>query len=154
MIVRENVSVQLKITSATLTPTEIEKRLGIKPDESWKTGDRTGVFGAIEKANCYTLISTPIPTASLEDHVQSILRRVAPVATKIGEFASQATIKLVCAVQRKSIPPIILGRDDIRWLGVMGAQLDVEVTVVPDKEREALRNAPPASAQKPPTTGF
>ncbi len=153
MIARENISVQLRITSATLTPAEIEARLGIKPDEAWKIGDRTGVFGAIEKANCYTLISTPPPTASLEEHVQSVIRRAAPIAAKIGEFAAVATIKMICTVQRKSLPPIILGRDDLRWLGVMGAQLDVEVSLVPDKERDALRAGTVDHAKKPPTTG-
>ncbi|OGR98982.1 MAG: hypothetical protein A2V88_13135 [Elusimicrobia bacterium RBG_16_66_12] len=156
MLGRENITVRLKITSSTLTAADIEARLGMKPDESWKLGDKTGVFGAIEKAHCYALVSTPMPTASLDEHVQSILRRAAPVAAKIGEFAAQAKIQMICTIQRKTLPPISLGRDDVRWLGVMGAQLDVEVTLMPDPAREALRGGGAAGdpAKKPPTTGF
>lgn len=156
MLGRESISVRLKITSATLTAADIEARLGMKPDESWKLGDKTGVFGAIEKAHCYALVSTPMPTASLAEHFSSMIKRVAPVATKIGEFAAQAKIQMICAIQRKTLPPISFGRDDVRWLGVMGAQLDVEVTLMPDPARDALRGGGASAdpAKKPPTTGF
>lgn len=160
MIGRENINVRLKITSATLTAADIEASLGIKADESWKLGDRTGVFGAIEKAHCYTLISTAQPTGTLEEHVQSMIKRVAPVATKIGEFAKSAKIQIICTIQRKVLPPIVFGRDDLRWFGAMGAQLDVEVTLMADPARDALRaggsGGAPATdpAKKPPTTGY
>jgi len=154
VIGRENISVRLKITSATLTAADIEARLAVKPDESWKLGDRTGVFGTIEKAHGYALISTPPPTASLEEHVQSMIKRLAPVAAKIGEFAATAKIQMICTIQRKSIPPIIFGRDDLRWFGVMGAQLDVEVSLVADPARDALRAGSVDPAKKPPTTSF
>ena len=137
-----------------------EAGLGVKAHESWKLGDRTGVFGAIEKAHCYTLISTPMPSASLEEHFSSMIKRTAPVAAKIGEFAKSAKVQMVCRIERKSIPPIIFARDDVRWLGVMGAQLEVEVALMADPARDALRaggagGAPAADpAKKPPTTGF
>lgn len=154
MIARESVSVLLKITSATLTPQDIEARLGVKPDEAWKIGDRTGVFGAVEKVNGYMLVSALLPTAALEEHVQSMLRRVAPVAAKIGEFASSATIKMICTVQRKSIPPLGFSRDDLRRLSAMGAQLDIEVSVIADPARAAPRAGAPDPNQTPPTTSF
>lgn len=156
MLGRENIGVRLKITSTTLTPQDVEARLGVAPDESWKMGDKTGVFGAIEKQHCYTLISTGMPSASLEEHFGSMIKRVAPLAAKIGEFAGAATIRMICTVQRKSIPPIVFGRDDVRWLGVMGAQLDVEVTQMADPARDAARAPAPAAppTQKPPTGGF
>lgn len=146
MIGRESVGVRLRITSSTVTAADIEAKLGIKPDESTKIGDKLGVFGAIEKTHSYTLISSAPPSAQLEEHIQFMIRRLAPVAAKIGELAGAATIRFICVVQRKTVPPIGLGRDEVRWLGVMGAQLDVEVTVLADPEREALR------AKKLPTT--
>ena len=150
MIGRENIVVRFRITSATLTAQEIETRLGVKPEESTKIGDRLGVFGAVEKTHSFTFVSTPPPSATLDEHIQSMIKRLAPLAAKIGEFGDAATGKMVCTIQRKAIPPIRFGRDDLRWLGVMGAQLEVEVGVIPDAEREALRGA----AQKKPGSEF
>jgi len=143
MALRESTSAQLKITSATLTAKDIEARLGVKPDESWKIGDRTGIFGAVQKANGFVLVSAMPLTASIEAHVSSLLKRVAPVAAKIGEIAPQATIKMTCTLQRKVLPPICFERDDLRWLGVMGAQLEIEMGLVADAAREAAPKLPP-----------
>lgn len=156
MLGRESITVRLKITSATLTPTDIEARLGVKPDESWKLGDRTGVFGAVEKAHCFTLVSTLLPTASLEEHFAAMIKRLTPLASKIGEFAAQAKIQMICTIQRKTLPRISFGRDDIRWLGVMGAQLDVEVSLLADPARDAALHgrAGPDESSKPTATDF
>jgi len=146
MAMRENTILRLKITSATLTPQDIEAKLGVKPDESWKIGDRTGVFGAVEKTHCYALISSQLPSASFEDHLRSLMQRLSPLAQKIGEMAAQATIKFICTLQRKTIPSIVFGRDDLRWLGVMGAQLDVEMSLIVERPSEP--------AKKPGTPGI
>lgn len=140
---RESTIVRLRITSATLTAVDIEAKLGIKPDESWKIGDRTGTFGAILKDHGYALDSTAMMTTRLEDHFRSILKRISPVAQKIGEISASAKVELVCSIIAKHIPPVSFQRDDLRWLASMGAQLEVEISILVE------RSAPSSSEKKP-----
>ncbi|MBI2788740.1 MAG: DUF4279 domain-containing protein [Elusimicrobia bacterium] len=140
---RETTVVRLRITSATLTAAEIEAKLGIKPDESWKIGDRTGTFGAILKDHGYQLDSTAMMTTRLEDHFRSMLKRIAPVAQKIGEISTQAKVEIVCSIISKIIPPVSFQKDDLRWMAAMGASLEVEISMLVD------RNAQAPAAKKP-----
>lgn len=146
MAPRESTLVRLQITSTALTPQDIEARLGLKPDTTWKIGDRTGVFGSVEKANGFTLDSSLNLTISLEEHIHSLIARVSPRAQKIGELASQAAIVLLCVLSRKSIPPMTFDRDDVRWLAVMGAKIDIELGLIPDPSRDAVKKPPAPSA--------
>jgi hypothetical protein len=130
---RETTSVRLRITSPTLTAAAIEVKLGIKPDESWKIGDRTGAFGAILKDHGYALDATALYTARLDDHMRALIKRIAPVAQKIGEISAQAKVELVCALFCKTPPPILFSRDDLRWLAALGASLDVSVTLLVER---------------------
>ncbi len=140
---RETTVVHLRITSATLTATEVEAKLGIKPDEAWKTGDRTGTFGAILKDHGYVLDSTAMMTTRPADHFRSLLKRIAPVAQKIGELSAQAKVEVVVSIISKNIPPVSFERDDLRWLAAMGAQLDIEISLL-------VERAAPASSEKKP----
>ena len=140
---RESTVVHLRITSATLTATEVEAKLGIKPDEAWKTGDRTGTFGAILKDHGYVLDSTAMMTTRPADHFRSLLKRIAPVAQKIGELSAQAKVEVVVSIISKNIPPVSFERDDLRWLAAMGAQLDIEISLL-------VERAAPASSEKKP----
>lgn len=135
---RDKTIVTFKITSATLTPQDLEARLGIKPDECWRAGDPRGTFAAIEKQHGYVLESKAPVSVSAEDHVKAMIQRLAPCAQKIGEIAPHATIQLTCELHRKASPSLYLDRDDLRWLGVMGARLDVDVFII--EERAPVRS--------------
>ncbi len=148
MPARESTVVRLKITSQTLTAAQIEAHLGIKPDESWKLGDRTGTFGALLKEHGYILDSTAMMTTRVDDHFRSFLKRIAPVAQKIGEISTQAKVQVVCEIICRNIPPVAFSRDDLRWLAAIGAQLDVEISMVVERA-----SSTPVSENKPPTSG-
>ena len=135
---RESTKVQLKITSATLTAAEVEAKLGIKPDESWKIGDRTGTFGAILKDHGYLLDANALYTTDLAVHMAAMIKRIAPVAQKIGEISAQAKVEMICTMFCKTPPPLTFKRDDIRWLAALGASLDLEIGIISD------RSQPPA----------
>jgi len=137
---RESTIVHLRITSATLTAAQIEAHLGIKPDEAWKIGDRTGTFGALLKEHGYVLDSTAMMTTNPADHFRSLLKRIAPVAQKIGELSAQAKVEVIVSIICKNIPPVGFERDDLRWLAAMGAKLDVEIAILVD--RSAAQAAP------------
>lgn len=139
---RESTNVRLRITSAALTAAEIEAKLGLKPDESWKIGDRTGTFGAILKDHGYALDAVALYTLNLADHMRAMIKRIAPVAQKIGEISTQAKVEMVCTMFCKSPPPVNFTKDDLRWLAALGASLEVGVTMIVDRSQPADKKKP------------
>lgn len=140
---RETTKVRLRITSATMTAAAIEEKLGIKADESWKVGDLSGTFGAILKDHGYALDAVAPYTIKLEDHLRAMIKRIAPVAQKIGEISGEAKVEMVCTMFCKAAPPIAFSRDDLRWIAAIGGSLDVEVGML-------VERAQPASAERKP----
>ena len=151
---RESTIVRLRITSMTLTAADIEAKLGIKPDEAWKIGDRTGAFGAVLKDHGYALDSTAMMTTNVADHFRSMIKRIAPVAQKIGEISAQAKVEMVCQVIAKNIPPVGFTRDDLRWLAAIGAQLDVEISVLVERQQPVSGEKKPGDKEGPPPPLF
>jgi Domain of unknown function (DUF4279) len=139
---REQTTVVFKISSAVISAQDLEARLGLKPDLTWKAGEARGAFGAIEKQHGFVLESSRPAQNDLDDHLKAMLKRLAPYAQKIGALAKDATVELTCQIHRKTGPRLRFDRDDLRWLGVMGARLDVDVFILAEK-------APPAAAPKP-----
>ena len=129
---REQSSVQLKILSATLRPQDLQARLGLAPDESWSAGDRRGPFAAVEKHHGFVLESDQPPQALLEEHIKTLIRRIAPYAERIGALGAEASVEMICALHRKTGPAVRFERDDLRWLAVMGARLQMDVFILKD----------------------
>lgn len=137
IITREQTAIRFNIFSATLTAKDIEARTGLAPDESWKIGDARGAFGAVEKMNGFVLQSKARINESLDDHIKAMLKRLAPHAQKIGALANEAKIELSCQIHRKVGPALKFDRDDLRWLGVMGARLDIDVYILSEPQKSA-----------------
>lgn len=137
IISREQTAVRFNIFSATLTAKDIEARTGLAPDESWKIGDARGAFGAVEKMHGFVLQSKVRLQDSLDDHIKAMLKRVAPAAQKIGALANECKIEMSCQIHRRQAPALKFERDDLRWLGVMGARLDVDVHIIADQQKPA-----------------
>lgn len=146
---RETTKVRLRITSAALTAEEIEAKLGIKADESWKIGDRTGTFGAVLKDHGYALDAVALYTLKLDDHMRAMIKRIAPVAQKIGEISSQAKVEMICTLFCRTPPPLTFSRDDLRWLAAIGASLDVEVGMLVDRVQPASAERKPGDKEGP-----
>jgi hypothetical protein len=144
-ITREQTAVRFNIFSATLTAKDIETRTGLVPDESWKIGDSRGAFGATEKMHGFVLQSKVRIAESLDVHIQAMLKRLAPSAQKIGALANEAKIELSCQIHRKIAPALKFERDDLRWLGVMGARLDIDVYILAEPPKPAA--VKPAAGQ-------
>lgn len=151
---RETTVVRLRITSPTLTAPQIEAHLGLKPDDSWKIGDRTGTFGALLKEHGYVLDSTAMMTNNPADHFRSLLKRIAPVAQKIGEVSAQAKVEVIVSIITRNIPPVSFERDDLRWLAAMGAKLDVEISMPVERAAPASSEKKPGDKEAPPPPMF
>ena len=119
--------------------------LGIKPDDSWKLGDRVGTFKAMQKLHGYELHSTVFPGAPLIEHFRGMLKRIAPVAQKIGEISAQGMVEMVCKLHCKALPPIAFERDDIRWLAALGARLDFDVLIIVERQEPAKKPGAPGA---------
>jgi hypothetical protein len=158
-MMREQTSVRFKITSTTLSTKDVTERTGLTPDESWKMGDTRGAFAVVEKRHAFILESKASIQSNLDDHVKAMLKRLAPHAQQIATLASEATIEFVCIVHRNAAPMLHFERDDIRWLGVMGAKLDVDIFILDEaKAKSKYASAPPApgtpgAATEPPAPG-
>ena len=126
---RESTVLTFTIKSATLSAKQIQDALGLAPDETWALGDRRGAFGTREETHGFVLESKAPRHASVEEHIGTMLRRLEPYAEKIAALCPQSTIRLHCELHRSSGASLTVGRDDMRWLGVMGAKLDVDVVV-------------------------
>lgn len=149
-MLRESTEVKLKITSATLTPEDMQARLGITADETWKTGDRLGTFGAVQKTHGLLLDAKGPLSGSVEDHIRALLKRVAPIAQKVAELGAAATVEVLCAINRKSAPPLRLEKDDLRWLAYLNARLDISVNILVDRAADAGKK--PAGGETPKPT--
>lgn len=145
IITREQTAVNFHIFSATLTAKDIEARTGLAPDDSWKMGDARGAFGAVEKMHGFVLQSKARMNESLDDHIKAMLKRLAPHAQQVGALANECKIELSCQIHRKLAPALKFERDDLRWLGVMGARLDIDVHILTEPQKPAA--AKPAAGQ-------
>ncbi len=139
IITREQTAVRFNIFSMTLSAADIQARTGLTPDESWKIGDARGAFGAVEKQHGFVLKSKVRASESLNDHIREMLKRLAPCAQKIGALAADAKIELSCQIHRKLAPALKFERDDLRWLGVMGARLDIDVYILAEPQKSGRR---------------
>lgn len=140
--------VAVKISSSTVTAEDLAARLGVKPDQSWKAGAMRGAFRVVEKQHGFVLDSKLQPYSGLEDHVQDMIKRLSPCAQKLGALAAEVTVEFNCTVARKTAPQIKFGRDELRWLAVMGARLVVDTTIIKDDPKSPA--AAPAPGSKPP----
>jgi hypothetical protein len=65
-------------------------------------------------------------------------------------LANEAQIEMSCTVHRKIAPALRFQRDDLRWLGVMGARLDIDIYIL----HEAQKPSSSGAAGAPPTAGL
>jgi len=150
---RESTTVRVRITSATLSAEQIKAQIGLDADETWKLGDKRGPFAVVEKVHGFILESKAFPMSSLDEHMKAMLKRLAPSAQKIGAIAPQCVIEFVCALTVKKVPSLRFERDDLRWLGVMGARLQIDLLTLEEPVKPASGGAGAAtSAGGPPKT--
>jgi hypothetical protein len=136
---REQTDVRLKITSQAMPPQDIEARIGLKPNESWKIGDRLGAFGAAAREHGFVIESEALASSPFQDYMTALIRKLAPAAQKIGALGDQCVVEVVVTLHRKTAPLLTFERDDLRWIGVMGAKLRLDTFVISDAPRGGAR---------------
>ncbi len=129
---REQTTVNFKVTSATITAKDLAAKLNLKPDREWLAGSPRGAFGAIEKLHGFELESKLGPQSSVEQHVGGMLDRLKPCAQALGAMAKEVTVEFTLSLTRRRAPWLHFDRDTVRWLAVMGAKLDIDSQVIAD----------------------
>jgi Domain of unknown function (DUF4279) len=92
------VYVRLQILSEVRTPEEISRELGVAYDTSWRIGDLRAKTTIAEKQHGWVLNSALPITADLQDHVQDLLARLAPIADRVKALTSNAVVEFSCVV--------------------------------------------------------
>jgi hypothetical protein len=136
---RESTEVRLVVTSPTVTAADLQTRLNLKPDDSWKLGEERGTFKNKEKFHGF-VVESGHPLLGFEDQLRELIKRMAASAVTLGQLAQHVKAQVQCRLLRKQIPQIDIPRDELRWLAAMGASLEIDIQV------EA---PPPAQAGKP-----
>lgn len=154
MAVRESTHVQFSIESVKLTAQEIEQRVGLKPDSTWVMGAPRGAFGAKAKSHGYMLESALAPNLSYEEHVKEMIKRLSPYAQKMGALAADVEAEFVVILHRRAGPAVDLSRDQLRWLGVIGAKLRFDIQIVSDEPRGGAAAKPEGEGAKGRVGGF
>lgn len=85
----ERTTVALTLLSETLTPEAIADRVSLRPDRSWRAGDRRSARStATQRYNGWEISSGLAPPATAADHVSALLSRVAAHTTQIRMLIS------------------------------------------------------------------
>lgn len=127
---RESNNVSVKIESPSITAPDLIARTGAEADEKWAAGDSYGAFGAIRRSHGLGLESKVSPTASLDEHVSAMIKRLAPAAQKLGALGAAVEVTFTCKIESRRAPALHFARDVVRWLAVMNAKLDVDTQVI------------------------
>lgn len=124
----ENI-VRLRITSLDRTPEEITTLVGLMCDRSWHIGDKRSKTVISEITNGWILNSGLPKSASLETHIQELLERLTPHASKIQTLSHQASVELSIVVYASTPPALNFDKTVIRLLSQLGASLDIDLYV-------------------------
>lgn len=123
--------VRLKIVSQDLTAEEITVFTGLKPDRTWKIGDLRPKTIIKEKQNGWLIQSLLSKEESLESHVENLLNRLRPFASKLLELSTKVEIQFSCVAYDVSPPALFFKKDIIAQISALGASLDIDLYIVP-----------------------
>lgn len=121
--------VRLKILSDILLPEEIDKRVGIKCDESWVINGFRPRTKMKAKENGWLLSSELELSEDLELHIANLLQRLAPAIDKIKSLSEQNTVELSFAIYSEERPALHFDKETIAMLGQLGASLDIDLYI-------------------------
>jgi hypothetical protein len=121
----------LRLMSATRSPEQITRALGIEPDHSWVMGEPVGRTAMRHKQHSWQLRSRLPADAGLEAQVREVLARVLPAAEALRTFAAANQAYISCAIRLRSAetPPIALSAETVTALARLGLGFDLDLYV-------------------------
>jgi hypothetical protein len=119
--------VRLKITGTNRPPEQISKAIGLTCDRSWRIGDKRENTVIVEKTNGWVLNSGLPKTASLEAHIEDLLKRLLAHADKLRLLSEDECTELSCVVYAASPPALNFDKTVIQRLSDLGVSLDIDL---------------------------
>lgn len=126
----DEVIVRLVIRSQDLSPEEITSAVGLRCDQSWVSGQRRGPTIILQTDNGWVVGSGLPRTSPLEDHVDSLLRRLAPIAEKVKELSTRNAVEVSVVIYAENEPALSFESRTLNVLAGMGASLDIDLYIM------------------------
>jgi hypothetical protein len=129
----DSVTVGVTIESATLTPEQINQRVGIACDQAHRIGDSSVNTGEKRDRNVWRILEKKQGGADalaqdlLPACVAALLDRLRPISGKLREISLAEGAELFIHVTTRSVPGLYLPPDVIRALADAELSLDVAV---------------------------
>lgn len=123
--------------SEDLEPEEITAVIGIVPTKTWKVGDLISKGATLRhKQNGWSLKSKLEDSATLEDHVESVLERLKPSWQHLVKMCTRYYTEIECIiyVYGDDSPAIHFNRETLKRISELNAEIDIDLYVLPESE--------------------
>lgn len=120
-----------------LEPEEITTALGIVPTETWKVGDLISKKATFHhKQNGWSLKSKLEDSATLEDHVESVLEQLKPSWQPLVKMCTRYYTEIECVIYvfGDDSPAIHFNRETLKRISELNAEIDIDLYILPESE--------------------
>jgi hypothetical protein len=119
----------LDLSSTSLDPDQITERLGLRPTETWRIGDKAPNTGRLRKDHRWELQTRDYGSSDLNEPLDDLLGVLTPVAESLRGVADQCDAAMICIVGSfgETNPGLFVDKammETIRGLG-LDLQLDL-----------------------------
>ncbi|MEE4666906.1 DUF4279 domain-containing protein [Pseudomonas alliivorans] len=120
---------RLMITSDHMTSSQITDFIGFAGDNIWNAGDSKADAKVVESDSGLVFQSRLARSLDLSFHIGSIMSRLKGAERELLSFSalSGCEIQLSCVVYSDSAPPLNFEKAVMRWVGDIGASLDIDL---------------------------
>ena len=129
---RSEIKVKLLVTHPTIPPDQISKILKISPSKIWLRGDKLSITERRYQENGWEL-SSSLPTSSdIKQHTAALIHKIESHIDKFQDLPKDIEIELSCVVYSYGgdRPAIFFEKEVIRLLGVINAEIDIDLYVL------------------------
>lgn len=133
MIKHHTIQVSFEIYDFNDDPAHLTEVIGLKPSgvsrkgQLVKIGSKDKKVEVMASQNVWRLDSTLGPAVALEQHIDGLLKILAPHANKISQELADYRIKFRCTLlYEDSRPGITLTKNQLQQIADLGADLDLD----------------------------
>lgn len=119
--------VRLKVRSTDLKPDQIAAAIGLQCDRSWCKGELREHTRIEEPDNGWVLGSGLPVSATLEEHLESLLSVLARHADSIRSLSVACCVELSCVVYSQRPPALYFDPLVVKRIANLGASLDIDL---------------------------
>lgn len=135
---RSSCRVFLAIVDSSLTPHQISELLNLEPDRALEIGRPTPTNpNKMSEINRWEVRIPVDEQLSLEHHLESLLRLIGPMSSRIRQLAQQASVRIEVdidypefAVSRgQAVEGIYIAREVMSAIASIAGELDIDISV-------------------------